>query len=229
MADNREVLYQLGELAKRDFLIYCYVVNPNLVIGPHLRLIADKCQDLILGKLRRLMIFMAPRSGKSHMGSIHLPSWALGLHPYWHLMAISYGIDLAMDFSREVRGLVTSPEYQSIFPGVMLRKDAKAANRWMTRHGGKFQVAGITSRIAGKGANMAVIDDPLSEQDAWSESARAHAARRYFGGFYTRLMPDARILLMTTRWHLGDLAGYLMDQQKSDPLADQWNILSIPA
>lgn len=134
-----------------------------------------------------------------------------------------------MEFSRDVRTIVGSEEFREIFPDVRLRKDAKATNRWHLSRGGAYTVGGITSGIAGKGAHLAVIDDPLSEQDAVSPARREHVKRWYPSGLRTRLAPKGRIVLITTRWSHDDLAGYLLKYQTEDPLADKWEIVNIPA
>lgn len=216
------------EAARSDLLAYCLLMNPHFIVGPHHRLIADKLNAVNRGEIDRLMIFMPPRSGKSLMTSIYLPSWELGLNPNWELMAIAYSGELAKDWGREVRNTVGSAKYQEIFD-VALRADSQAAGRWHTDAGGVYISAGIDSGIAGRGANLAIVDDPLSEQDSFSATAREKVIKWYPGGLLSRTMPEGRIVITNTRWHDEDLSGHLLRLAKKEEDADNWEILSIPA
>lgn len=220
--------------AKNSFLAYVKLIAPfvipeGFVGGNHIDLICDRLQKVEQGDIKRLMIFMPPRSMKSRLGSILFPSWVLGKHPTQELMSLSYGKDLATDFSREVRNIVKSEEYAEIFPKLALRADSRAAHRWHTTAGGVYISGGITSGIAGKGAHIAIIDDPLSEQDAMSKASRDYVKNWYPSGLRTRLAPGGRIILIMTRWHTDDLAGWLIEQQKNDKRSDKWEVLEIPA
>jgi predicted phage terminase large subunit-like protein len=220
--------------ARQNFYAYVQLIAPTILPegfqdGRHIELIAEAIQKIDETPDARLMLFMPPRSMKSRLGSILGPSWHLGRHPTWDIMTVSYGKDLATDFSREVRNLVKSDEYLEIFPDMALRKDSTAAHRWHTSKGGVFSAGGITSGIAGKGAHIAIIDDPLSEQEAFSKASRAFVHRWYPGGLRSRLAPGGRIILITTRWHEDDLAGHLLKQMgDEDDMLDKWEVLDIP-
>lgn len=215
--------------ARGDLLSYIQIMKDDYIVGKHIRLIADKLMAVARGEIKRLMIFLSPRSGKSLLGSVYFPSWYLGLNPSHQVMTISYSSEMAEDWSREVRNLVASPQYQSVFPGMALRTDSRAANRWRTLQGGIYTAAGTTGGIAGKGAHLAIIDDPMSEQDAYSKAARERVIRWYPGGLRTRLMPKGAIVVISTKWHDNDLPGWLEEEAKKNPKADQWEILKIPA
>ena len=229
--DELEYLTQLAiDRAREDFLAYIQLVNPSFIIAPHHRLMADRLMEVKDGKIDRLMFFLSPRSSKSFMSSVYFPSWCLGIYPSWQVMALSYSSKLAEDNGREVRNLITADAFRMIFPHLTLRPDSRSASRWHTNHNGVYTSAGITGGIAGRGANIAVIDDPLSEQDAMSKAAREHVIRWYPGGLRTRLMPGGRIVLCMTRWHNQDLAGWLLDEMKNNEgTSDAWESVDIPA
>lgn len=176
----------------------------------------------------RLMIFMPPRHTKSEFASRRFPAWYLGRHPSKQVIAASYNSDLATDFGRDVRNLVADPLYNLIFPDVTLRADSKAADRWNTNHGGVYISAGVGSGITGRGANLGIIDDPFKDRkEAESQTVRDNVWNWYRSTFYTRLMPNAAIVLTLTRWHEDDLAGRLLNEMKQG--GDQWKIIKLPA
>lgn len=216
------------EAARNDLLAFCMLMNPTFVVAPHHRLMADELMAVERGENKRLMIFISPRSTKSLMGSVYFPAWCLGRHPHWETMAISYSGELAAANGREVRNTILSDSYRAVFPHVDLRKDSRAAHRWHTNANGIFVSGGITSGIAGKGAHLAVIDDPLSEQEAYSKAARERVKVWYPGGLRTRLMPSGRIVVISTRWHEDDLSGWLL-ANSDQPGMDQWRVIEIPA
>jgi len=215
--------------AQDDLLVFTQLVFPDFQIGPHHRLLAENLELLEKGTIKRLMFFLPPRSSKSLMASTIFPAWVLGRHMKWFMMGISYGADLAKDFGRSVRDTTQLSIYKLIFPEMALRQDVSAANKWYTKHGGQYNAAGTTGGIAGKGAHIGIIDDPLSEQDAWSKAARLHVQKWYPAGFRSRLQPGGRIAIVMTRWHDDDLAGYLLKLAKEDSNADQWTVIDVPA
>ena len=228
-------------LARASFVDYLRAVAPWLVIEEIHVLIAEKLDDLATGRISRLMVFLPPRAGKSLLGSVYFPSWYLGLYPTRKIMTISYAEDLAIKFGRQVRDQLKDPDFQAVFPGVTLRADVKAAGHWQVtspdildaKQSGEYYAAGVGTGIAGKGWNLGIIDDPLSEQDAVSEVARQNVWDWYGPGFYTRRQPDfSQILMISTRWAKDDLPGRLLraaNENKEDEYADQWEVLNIPA
>jgi predicted phage terminase large subunit-like protein len=226
--NENELVEAAMEAAREDLLAFCMLMNPNFVVAPHHRLMADELMAVERGENKRLMIFISPRSTKSLMSSVYYVAWCIGRHTQWETMAISYSGNLSTAHGREVRNLVMSEPYRALFPHVELRKDSRAADRWQTSAGGVFVAGGITSGIAGKGANLAVIDDPLSEQEAFSKAARERVKTWYPGGLRTRLMPSGRIVIVSTRWHEDDLSGWLLSMQ-NQPGMDQWRVIEIPA
>lgn len=172
----------------------------------------------------------------SQLISRFFPAWYLGKHPNDQVMQVSYKSELSTDHGRAVRDLITDPLYQGIFPGIRLRQDVKAAGHWMVEHPlkglkqGEYYASGVTGGIAGRGWNLGIIDDPLSEQDAKSDLARKNVRDWYGPGFYTRRQPERNAaVLMSTRWAADDLPGHLLDLQNSDPAADRWRVVEVPA
>jgi predicted phage terminase large subunit-like protein len=228
-------------LARCSFLDYLRAVAPWLIIEETHALIAQKLDDLAFGRISRLMLFLPPRAGKSLLGSVYFPSWYLGLYPTRKIMCVSYSEDLAIKFGRQVRDLLKDVDFQSIFPGVHLRSDVKAAGHWQvasaevqdSKQHGEYYAAGVGTGIAGKGWNLGIIDDPLSEQDAVSDIAKQNVWDWYGPGFYTRRQPDfSQMLVISTRWAKDDLPGRLLrvaNENKEDEFADQWEVLDVPA
>ncbi len=227
-------LTQLAEQRAREsyyaYMQYAapWILPEGFVNGKHLEEIGELLQWVEETPRARAMIFMPPRSMKSVNASVLYPSWILGRHPSWQVMGVSYGQELANAFGRDTRNIVMSEDYARLFD-TRVKSDSRATNRWDTEQGGKYVAAGITAGIAGRGANLAIIDDPLSEQDAMSKSAREFVKNWWPGGLRSRLQPDGRILVVTTRWHEEDLAGWLLDSAERDPRAEQWRVLNIPA
>lgn len=185
------------------------------------------------GELSRLMIFMPPRTSKSTITSIYFPAWCLGRHPLWQWIGISHGEELARKFGREVRDLVSSDMFEAVFPTITVSRTNSAADDWVVQRNGRnvgsYKAAGTGTKIAGHGADVISIDDPISEQDAFSEAKRNSINEWYPGGLRSRLQPHGRIVLTMTRWQEADLAGTLRSLADENPLADQWEILELPA
>ncbi len=232
--DERDALTRLAvETAKADLLSFVMLMDNNFSVGPHHRLICDELMKIETGENDRLMVFLPPRTSKSTITSIYFPAWCLGRNPWWQWMGVSHGDKLAIKFSREVRDLVNSPQFQAIFPGVAIKKDNSAADTWRIQYNGKgaghYFAAGTSQKIAGFGANCASIDDPISEQDAWSKAKRETVNEWYPGGLRSRLQPGGRVVITQTRWHENDLSGFLLQMADDEPGADQWRIIKIPA
>lgn len=171
---------------------------------------------------------MPPRHGKSELASRRFPAWFLGKNPKAEIIAASYNSDLAMDFGRDVRAIVNEREYQRLFPGVALRADSKAADRWHTNLGGAYRAAGVGTAMTGRGADLLLIDDPVKDrEEADSELRRQRVWEWYRSTAYTRLSPNGRIVVIQTRWHEDDLSGQILAQMEQG--GDQWEVLSLPA
>jgi len=213
------------ERARRGLLSFTEFTNPAYQRASHHEMIASALERAERGEIDRLMIFMPPRHGKSELASKRFPAWCLGRKPNSQVIAASYNSDLASDFGRNVRNIVGSPEFEGVFPGVTLAADSQAANRMNTNHGGAYVAAGVGTAITGRGADIALIDDPFKDrEEADSERRRELVWDWYRSTLYTRLMPNAAIVLIQTRWHEDDLAGRLLAHE-----GDQWTVLDLPA
>lgn len=213
--------------ARAGLLAFAEYTNPAYVPAPHHALIAAKLEAVERGEIKRLMITMPPRHGKSELASRRFPAWYIGRNPGKQIIAASYNSDLASDFGREVRNIVSSPEYSKLF-GTALAADSQAANRWHTDAGGMYVAAGVGTAITGRGADILLIDDPFKDrEEADSEIRRGRVWDWYTSTAYTRLMPGGAVVIINTRWHDDDLSGRLLaDMQDS---GDQWEVLSLPA
>ena len=218
-----------AEASQQDFMEYCKTVWPEFINGRHHKIMAEKFNRIANGELKRLIVNMPPRHTKSEFGSYLLPSWLMGKNPKLKIMQTTHTAELAFRFGRKVRNLMNSAEYTKVFPGVELRADSQAAGRWETSKGGEYFAAGVGGAVTGRGADLLIIDDPHSEQDALSPTALEHAYEWYTSGPRQRLQPGGAIVIIMTRWADNDLTGKLMKQQGRDILADKWEVVEFPA
>ena len=194
--------------------------------APHHRTICDALEAVERGDCDRLAIFVAPRHGKSEIASRRFPAWYIGRNPTKQLVCASYAAELATDFGREVRNIVAGEEFAALFPEVTLSQDSQAADRWHTSQGGVYVATGIGGTLTGRGAHVALIDDPVKDQrDADSETIRERTWDWYVSVLRTRLMPKGAIVLIQTRWHEDDLAGRILNSKE----AARWQVISLPA
>ena len=146
------------------------------------------------------------------------------------ILSVSHSDQLASDFGRSVRDVVNDQDYQSIFEGVKLRSDVRAAGKWQTNKNGVYVAAGVRTQIAGRGAHVALLDDVMSEEDAFSEAGRRYIKEWYPAGLRTRLMPNGSIVIINTRYHEDDICGWLLSSQgDGTDRAMNWEVIRIPA
>lgn len=188
-------------------------------------MLIDKLEAVTRGDIDRLAVFMPPGAAKSTYASILFSPWYFGNYPDHCVIAASHTAELAEKWGRRVRNLVAE---HSLILGVDLAADSQAAGRWETDRGGEYFAAGVGGAIAGRRADLVVIDDPVrSREDADSELIRDKTWDWYKSDLYTRLKPGGRIVLIQTRWHEDDLAGRLLADMGAG--GDQWEIISLPA
>jgi len=206
-------------------------VYPGFKIGPHHRKLSKIFEEVISGKKKRVIINIAPRHGKSEFSSYLFPAYFLGKYPDKKIIMGTHTAGLSEDFGRRVRNLIESEEYQELYPDTRIADDQKAAGKWSTGAGGQYYAAGVGGALAGRGADLFVIDDPHSEQDVKSNSRLAFdTAWSWFQtGPLQRLMPGGAIIVIMTRWSLLDLTGRLIDYQTRNPDAEPWEIVELPA
>ena len=226
---------KVNQEANSDFITFVRMMAPMLVsdwrMGRHIELISDKLKDLESGKLKRLMVFLPPRSSKSVICSKLFPAWYIGRNPEHEILTVSHSDQLSSDFGRSVRDVVNTEEFQKIFRGVSLRSDVRAAGKWKTNKNGTYYAAGVRSQIAGRGAHIAILDDVMSEDDAISASGRRYIKEWYPAGLRTRIMPNGAIVIINTRYHYDDLCGWLLKQQENMGEFETipWEVIRIPA
>jgi predicted phage terminase large subunit-like protein len=191
-------------------------------------MIAEKFEKVLSGEIKRLIVNMPPRHTKSEFASYLFPAWLLGHKPQTKIIQTTHTAELSYRFGRKVRNLIDSNDYAKVFQDVKLSEDSKAAGRWETNHGGEYFGAGVGGAITGRGADLLIIDDPHSEQDALSSTAMDNTWEWYTSGPRQRLQPGGSIVCVMTRWSDKDLTGQLQ-KAMSEVKADQWDIIEFPA
>lgn len=222
---------QHNQAAYDDLIEFCKHMQPDYIVGKHHRMLANMLMDIEQGQKDRICVNIPPRHGKSQLVSIMFPAWFLGRNPNKKVMMVSHTTDLAVDFGRKVRNLIATETYQDIFPTVALAVDSKSAGRWNTNSGGEYYACGIGSSIAGRGADLLLVDDPHSEQDVINGNFEVfEKAYDWFTfGARTRLMPGGRVAIIQTRWHMDDLTGRVTKDMANNERSDQYEIVEFPA
>ena len=235
MSLNEEQLNAATELYRRksartSLIAFSQYTFPGFMIGPHHNLLAEKLEAVAAGKTRRLMVMMPPRYSKSEMCSRRFPAFYLGQNPDNFIISASYNLELAQDFGRDVRGIVSSNEYKKIFPETRIDPAVAAMDHWRVHeHRGRYIAAGVGTSIYGRGAHLFLIDDPIKNwEEAKSPLMREKVWQWYTTNVFNRLQPKASIILIMTRWHDDDLAGRLLDQAADDDRIVPWEILRLP-
>ena len=216
------------DAAKSNFLTYVKKMWPDFIEGNHHKIYAKKLQDIATGKLKRLIINMPPRHTKSEFASIYFPSYMLGLNPKLKIIQATHTTELATGFGRKCKMLVDTPDYKTVFPETKVSPESKAAGRWATTAGGEYFAAGVGAAITGRGADLLIIDDPHSEQDALSPSAMENCYEWYTSGPRQRLQPGGSIVVVMTRWSTKDLTAEVLKKQGQEN-ADHWEVVEFPA
>ena len=218
-------------LGKDSFLTFIDHVYPGYKVGPHHRRLAKIFEEIAEGKKKRVIVNIAPRHGKSEMISYLAPAWFLGKYPHKKIIMASHTADLAVNFGRRVRNLVGSDSYKEIFPQVELQADSKSASRWGTNFQGEYFAIGVGGALAGRGADLFIIDDPHSEQEAKQGRPDVFlpAWEWFQSGPIQRLMPGGAIIIVMTRWSKLDLTGMVIDQMRKEPDVEPWEVVEFPA
>ncbi len=220
-----------AKLCQDNLLEFCKHMDPTYVVAPHHKKLAELLTQIAFGHKDRIAVSIPPRHGKSHLVSTLFPAWFLGKFPGKKVLMVSHTGDLAVDFGRKVRNIIADPRYTSIFPGITLAADSKSAGRWSTNHGGEYFATGVGAALAGRGADLLLVDDPHSEQDLLAGNfEELEKTYQWFAfGARTRLMSGGRIAVIHTRWHQDDLIGHLIKDGVNNPKADQYEVFEFPA
>ncbi len=193
---ERKQNLQRTQDAQKNFLSFVKFMWPDFVEGTHHRIIAEKFDRIADGTLKRLIVNMPPRHTKSEFASFMLPAFIMGRNPLTKIIQTSHTAELSQRFGRKTKQLIDSLDYKKVFPETGLQADSKAAGRWDTSAGGEYFAAGVGGAITGRGADLLIIDDPHSEQDALSETAMENAYEWYTSGPRQRLQPGGAIVLV---------------------------------
>ena len=218
--------------AKNSFMTYVNYVWPNFIHGKHHERMAAAFERVASGKVKRLIINMPPRHTKSEFASYLLPAWFLGKFPNKKIIQTSHTAELAVGFGRKVRNLVDSDVYKDLFPEVALQVDSKAAGRWATNKGGDYFAIGVGGAVTGKGADLLIIDDPHSEQEATLAELNPEVYDKtyewYTSGPRQRLQPGGAIVIVMTRWSKKDLTGQVL-KAAAQRSGEEWEVIEFPA
>ena len=221
------------ENSRDDFITFVRHCWPAFIAGRHHKIMADAFEKVARGELKRLIINMPPRHTKSEFASYLFPAWFLGKYPDKKIIQTAHTAELAVNFGRKVRNLADSQDYTDIFPETQLSSDSKAAGRWSTSKGGDYFAIGVGGAVTGKGADILIIDDPHSEQDAalgaYSPEVYDKVYEWYTSGPRQRLQPGGAIIVVMTRWSTRDLTGQLIKRSASIEGSDDWEIIEFPA
>ena len=223
---------EISQRAGRNSLLsFAEHVYPGYKIGPHHRKLASLFEEIAAGTKKRIIVNIAPRHGKSELISYLAPAWFLGKFPHKKIIMSSHTADLAVNFGRRVRNLVGSESYKDIYPQVELQADSKSASRWGTNFNGEYFAIGVGGALAGRGADLFIIDDPHSEQEAKTGRPDVFlpAWEWFQSGPLQRLMPGGAIIVVMTRWSKLDLTGQIINQMQKEEGVDQWEVVEFPA
>jgi predicted phage terminase large subunit-like protein len=233
-ADERDKIYQLLELdrverCRENFLYFVTQMWPGFISGKHHAIMANAFERVANGTLKRLIINMPPRHTKSEFASYLLPSWFLGKYPQKKIIQTAHTAELAVGFGRKVRNLVSSEAYSKVFQ-TKLSSDSKAAGRWNTDAGGDYFAIGVGGAVTGKGADVLIIDDPHSEQEARQNNPAVFDGvyEWYTSGPRQRLQPGGAIIIVMTRWAKRDLTGQILKNSEKGGV-DDWEVIEFPA
>jgi len=220
------------ELVQQRFIKYVEKVWPTFISGAHHKRMAEAFERVANGTCKRLIINMPPRHTKSEFASYLLPSWFLGKFPHKKVIQTSHTAELAVGFGRKVRNLVDSEVYHGIFPDLSLQADSKAAGRWNTSKGGDYFAIGVGGAVTGKGADLLIIDDPHSEQEAAMAASNPEVYDKvyewYTSGPRQRLQPGGAIVVVMTRWAQRDLTGQVLKASAARG-GEEWEVIEFPA
>lgn len=218
--------------ATTDFMKFVEEVWPGFIHGRHHEKMARAFERVANGEVKRLIINMPPRHTKSEFASYLLPAWFLGRFPHKKVIQTSHTAELAVGFGRKVRNLVDSEVYKRLFPKVELQSDSKAAGRWNTNHGGDYFAIGVGGAVTGKGADILIIDDPHSEQEATIAETNPEVYDKtyewYTSGPRQRLQPGGAIVIVMTRWSKKDLTGQVV-KAAAQRQGEDWEVIDFPA
>lgn len=215
--------------ARESFADYLEYVDGR-PLPAHIRYIADRLQDVAEGRISRLMVSLPPGHGKSHTASQHFPAWYLSRFGKQQFISAAHTQGLSDSFGLKVRNIIKSDEHRRVFPDSGISSDKSAAAEWMTEAGGGYLATAVGASVTGRRGDILLGDDLLSGiEQAESESQRRKLWEWYNADLATRAKSgDTPIILIGTRWHLGDHFGKL-DADEREGTGDKWVRVTLPA
>ena len=220
------------KLNQTKYIPFVKAMWPTFIAGRHHAKMAEAFERVAEGTCKRLIINMPPRHTKSEFASYLLPAWFLGRFPHKKVIQCSHTAELAVGFGRKVRNLVDTEAYQKVFPDLVLSADSKAAGRWNTSKGGDYFAIGVGGAVTGKGADLLIIDDPHSEQEAALAESNPDIYDKtyewYTSGPRQRLQPGGAIVIVMTRWSQRDLTAKVI-KAAAQRGGDEWEVIEFPA
>lgn len=218
------------------FTRYVYKENHrrNFIVAPHFVLIAEFLTKVFNGEIKRGIINIPPRYGKTELAVKCFISWCLAKNPASKFIHLSYSDDLALDNSSQTKEYIESESFQAIWP-MKLKKDAQGKKKWFNEYGGGVYATASGGAITGFGAGVAeskmfsgaiIIDDPLKPDDANSDLKRGAVNERYNSTIRSRVNDrETPIIVIMQRLHEEDLSGFLLN----DGSGEKWDHLCLPA
>lgn len=236
-AARRELKRRAASISLANFTTYTY---PGYQLGWFHATVCEALdkflQDVVNKKSPRLILCAPPRSGKSEIVSRRFPAYLLGRYPELSFIGTSYSSDLAGAFAKDVQRIMEDEPFREVFPevripgkGVQGAGFVRQADRFeVIAHKGSYYSVGVGGSLTGRGADVLVVDDPVSNmQDAMSRRVRDSTWDWYTSTAYTRLAPGGGLIVMATRWHCDDLIGRLLESQESG--GEKWQVIDFPA
>ena len=227
--NNTQIALDWIAAARVALMSYAELVNPDYEANWHHEVVAEHLEAVMRGEIRRLMVHLPPRYGKTEECSILFPSWYLGHKPQHEIMLGSYSDSLAREFGRKTRNIIEQPLFNEIFPDTHIVQDKRAHNDWRTSKGGGYYSVGRGGTAAGRGADLLILDDLIKNQ----QEAESETYQKMIFDFYTSVLsnrlngPHAAIILPMTRWNKKDVSGKIQDMAKHS--GEDWTILELPA
>ena len=216
------------ELSRRKLLPFVQYRFPTYKVNWHHKILVDALERVERGELKRLIVNMPPRHGKSELVSVNFPAWCMGKNKDRSIIAASYGADLATDFGRKVRNIMDESSYKVLFD-TRLAEDAKAKGSWATNGRGEYNAVGVGGAITGKGGAIIIIDDYFkNREDADSEVMSEKLWDWYKSTLRTRITPDGAFVIVATRWRDNDLVGRILEEERLRG-EDTWEVIKLPA
>lgn len=197
----------------------------------HHRAIVEALEKVERGEIRRLIISMPPRHGKSELASKRFPTWCAGRHPNWQVIFATYSQEFGEDFGKKVREIIKTETFRQVFPDLYLKPGSAASDRLELHGDGILVFTGIGGAVTGRGADLLIIDDPVKNREEAESPANRNRIWEWFTSTaFTRLMPGGRIVIIMTRWHEDDLVGRIFNPDFTPrEQADKWLVLELPA